>query len=184
MHLIIYVRFYYWDKCSKINCFISAKIFNLSIELTGVFKSYLNPGGSYSKSLSNTLLKIIFLNPILTFYKITLLTFFINIIKTHFFTCIITFSITFYNIKNITFFPIISSNIHFSLVKITYKNHKMSFNIIIYNIFNFIIFSFSFINFIISNIRIIIIIYNNSFYKFMINSNSRICRFRLMITRP
>ena len=40
----------------------------------------------------------------------------------------------------------------------------MSFNIIIYNIFNFITLSFSFINFMISNIIMIIIIYNNYHY--------------------
>lgn len=79
---------------------------------------------------------------------------------------------------------IISLNTYFSLVKITYKNHKMSFNIIIYNIFNLIIFSFRLINLMISNIKMMIIIYNNSLCKFMINSNSRICRFRLILTTP
>lgn len=69
MHLIIYVRFYYENKCSKINCFISAKIFNLSIELTGVFKCYLNPGGSYSKSSPLTPSKTIFIPSLSPFSK-------------------------------------------------------------------------------------------------------------------
>lgn len=144
--------------------------------MTGVLKSSINTGGSYSKSSPFTLMKPIFNSSINSFTTF--------IPKNHNKIFIKIYFNLIYNSIFTTLLPIIFPNIHFSLVKIIYKNHKMSFNIIIYNIFNFIIFNFRLINLIVSNIKMIIIICNNSLCKFMINNNSRICRFRLILTTP
>lgn len=119
MHLIIYVRFYYENKCSKINCFISAKIFNSSIELTGVFKCYLNPGGSYSKSSPLTLMKIIFNLPNSTFDIFISFSIYKKYIKIILKTLFITFYSYIYNF--------ISNFFTFFIIK---NNNKITFNFI------------------------------------------------------